>query len=260
MSDSTLASNENRLERIIYLARIDFIKRYYESKFGVFWALLNPLFRIVIYYTLFGVLRNENIPNYGIYLFIGIIFWSFFTETSSKGLKLFRSKLYLIESFQISSIDFFLASIISSSLGLAFNFSALILTCLVFQVDLSLIGFVYLPIFFFVFALLGLGTSLILATVDIYFKDINHIWDMVKLLGFWFSPIILRGSVYTDNIPYYNYIHPFAASIDGLRSTLLYGNSIEPIPILINLIFAIALTVGGYFLVKKFSYKASEIL
>ncbi|MFK7934051.1 MAG: hypothetical protein AB8G22_11130, partial [Saprospiraceae bacterium] len=43
----------NRLERIWILAKVDFKKRYYHSSLGLVWALLNPIFQLSVYYTVF---------------------------------------------------------------------------------------------------------------------------------------------------------------------------------------------------------------
>jgi ABC-type polysaccharide/polyol phosphate export permease len=203
---------------------------------------------------------DDRIPNYGIYLFVGMVFWMFFKESSNKGLKMFKSKLYLIESLPIPRYDFFIAASVSALIGFLFNLIAMFLIGIVFGVKFHLIGILLLPLFLLVFVTLGFGMSLILATTEIYLKDVQHIWELVLVIGFWFSPIVLRGSIYTDYVPYYDYLHPFAASINGARQSLLYGEVPELLPILCNLFFSTLILFIGWWLLSRYSHKASELL
>ena len=68
----------NRFERIWLLAMTDFKVRYNASMLGMFWAFVYPLVRILIYYVVFSFFFSKEIPNYGFYIFSGIILWMYF--------------------------------------------------------------------------------------------------------------------------------------------------------------------------------------
>ena len=86
----------NRIERIWLMAKFDFVTRYYGSVLGLFWALLKPLFQLLIYYLVFTFIFNNSTENFLLFLFVGIILFQFFMEAASGSLKIFKSKRYLL--------------------------------------------------------------------------------------------------------------------------------------------------------------------
>jgi ABC-type polysaccharide/polyol phosphate export permease len=77
---------KNRLERIWILAKTDFKKRYYGTSLGILWALINPIFQLIIYYFVFSVFFKNDVPNFSLYLFSGLILWMFISESNKKGM------------------------------------------------------------------------------------------------------------------------------------------------------------------------------
>ncbi|MEM7110593.1 MAG: ABC transporter permease, partial [Bacteroidota bacterium] len=119
--DKLLAIRSNRTERVWMMAKIEFKLRYYENKLGLMWALIKPVSQIVMYYLVFQVLMNQQVENYVIYLFVGLLLWQFFTEATSGTVKILQTKKYLYEYTNMRKIEIYLASMISSAIGLVFN-------------------------------------------------------------------------------------------------------------------------------------------
>ena len=108
------APENNRFERIWMLGKVDFRKRYYDSKLGLVWALINPLFRLCVFYYVFTVLFERGGDNFVLHLFSGLIFWFFFVETTKKALVIFKQKKYLIENISFNKLDLFYSLILST--------------------------------------------------------------------------------------------------------------------------------------------------
>jgi ABC-2 type transport system permease protein len=87
----------NKLERIWLLAKIEFKLRYYENRLGLLWALIKPLMDIAIYYTVFQIILKQRVPAFASFLFIGLIIWNFFIESTSGTIQILNTKKYLYE-------------------------------------------------------------------------------------------------------------------------------------------------------------------
>src|SRR4029079_11277900 len=87
----------NKVERIWLLAKIEFKLRYYENKLGLLWALIKPISDIFIYYIAFQKILKQGIPNFVSFLFIGLILWNFFVESTSGTVQILSTKKYLYE-------------------------------------------------------------------------------------------------------------------------------------------------------------------
>jgi len=252
----------NRLERIWKLAQVEFKKRYYNDRLGLFWALLNPIFHVLIYYTIFTLIFKraiEGIDNYALFLFSGIIFWQAFVECSKKGMVLLQKKKYLIENVRVAKVDLFYSSILSTLMGFLFNLGAYLIIALIMGVNFSWL-LLTLPIIVINVFLIAGGLSMILSVIYIYFRDIQHLLDIVFLFGFWSSGIFFKGDVFREVFPPFIYINPFVGVIINVRNVLVYNNSLDWHIMAINLVFGVILFLIGKYLMEKYSYRAFEKL
>jgi len=250
----------NRLERIWKIAQVDFRKRYYNDRLGLLWALLNPIFQVVIYYAVFTLIFHraiEGIEHYHLFIFSGIIFWATFRETSIKGMRILQSKKYLIENIQLNKFDLYLSNGISSLLGFLFNLFALLIISLFFGVRYSF-HLIYLPVLIINVYFIAIGFGMILSVVFIYFNDINHLLDIVFLVGFWSSGIFFRGDVFKEIFPALMYLNPFIGIIVNVRNVALYDQMVDLQMLFLNLGAGILILLFGYWVVMKYSSLALE--
>lgn len=247
----------NRLERIWLLAKVDFNRRYYDSKLGLVWALLNPLFRLIIYYFAFTYLLKMEMENYALYLFSGLLIWLFFVEGTKKGIRLLKTKKYLIENIRFNKLDLFYASIMSVIFGFVFNMMAYFVMAIFAGIGICHWIFLF-PYYLLNIVLLILGFMLILATVNVYFKDIVHLWDMITLAGFWTAPIFFRGTAIVDNLPILYDIHPMSGVIENIRRFIFTCEPPDYYYMVYNMIYAIIIFTIGVYVFKKYSHKAIE--
>ncbi|MCB0688874.1 MAG: ABC transporter permease, partial [Saprospiraceae bacterium] len=127
----------NRLERIWKLAQIDFMRRYYNDRLGLVWALLNPLFQIVVYYLVFTRVFGNRDPHYVLILSSGILFWGVFAEITKGGMAVVMSKRYLIENIQFDKLDLFISYALSVFMGFLFNLGVYLLLAIFMHADLN---------------------------------------------------------------------------------------------------------------------------
>lgn len=247
----------NRLERIWKLAQVDFQRRYYDNSLGLVWALINPLFQVVVYYLAFTILLDNKMENYALYLFSGLLFWMFFTEGTNKGLNILKQKRYLIENIQFNKLDLFYSAILSVLMGFLFNISAYLIISLISGIPIYW-QIIFLPILIANIFLLALAVSILLSTLNIYIKDIVHLWAMVILAGFWATPIFIPVSAFVDKLEFILYLNPVAGIIINAREILLYGNLPNSIFLIWGLVYTLLLYGLAIFLFNRFSHKAAE--
>lgn len=249
----------NRLERIWILAKFDFKKRYYDNGLGILWALLNPLFQLVIYYLVFTYILGNKVPNFALYLFSGLLIWMFFSQGTRKGITVLKTKRYLIENINFKKLDLFYAATFSALFGFLFNFMAYLIISLVMGIPFSF-SLIYVPVLITNLFLLILAISILLGTINIYLKDINHVWDIVILAGFWSTPIIYDQQLVIDKFPLLLYLNPVAGIMVNTRNTALYGREPDYYLMIYGIVFTLVFLGLSIILFKKFSAKAAEKL
>lgn len=249
----------NRAERIWLMAKIEFKLKFYENKLGLAWAIIKPISQIIMYYVVFQVLMNQGVDNYVIYLFAGLLLWQFFTEVTSGTVKILKTKKYLYEYTNMAKMEIYLASIISSVIGLIFNLVIFIIGAIISGIYPTY-HYIYFILIFINLFVLSFGVSLILSNLFLLFKDIEPIWGIVVGFGFFLSPILYRGDLFSEKLPVLDYLNPIAGVINNARNILMFQQPPDWSMLLYDMTYATALFLIGLHLLNKYSARASEYL
>ncbi|HWB90561.1 MAG TPA: ABC transporter permease [Puia sp.] len=252
----------HKLERLWLLARIEFKLRYYENKLGLFWALLKPVMDIVIYYVVFQVIIKQNIPAFASYLFIGLILWNFFVESTTGTIQLLNTKKYLYEYSNMNKMEIYVSTLMSNSIGFFFNFVMFLIFYNFIErqsMGPSFYNFWIVPIFIDLF-ILSLGSSLILSNIYIMAKDINQVWQVFVSFLFFLSPIFYKLSTFKTSLPKFDYGNPMAGIIINARRVMMEGRAPDGPLLAWDTLYALTLLGLGLFLLNKLGIKAAEKL
>jgi ABC-2 type transport system permease protein len=252
----------NKLERLWLLAKIEFKLRYYENKLGLFWALLKPVMDICIYYVVFKIILNSEVPAFASYLFIGLITWIFFVESTSGTIQILSTKKYLYEYSNMNKLEIYISTLMSNAIGFFFNF----VMFLIFYnfIEKESIGFsVYnswMILLFLNLFVLSLGVSLILSNIYIIAKDISQIWGVVTTFLFFLSPIFYNLKTFREALPSFDYANPIAGIIINARHVMMGARPPDFELLVWDLGYAVFLLLLGLVTLNKLGSKAAEKL
>lgn len=250
----------NRIERILLIAETDYHIRYYGSKLGVLWAFINPFFKILVYYLAFTYLIGTNRdPDFILYIFSGFITWQFFSETSKASIRLFLSKRFILQNVKIVKLDFFLSLIFSKIRGFIVNLTIFFIFSFLFNEPEYSWNLLYLIPILLSLNIFTLGITFYLSTLFIFFKDLDHLWDIVLMAGFWSLPIIWDYHAIIDKYPIM-LINPLTIFLINLREVLVYDSKPDLINLLLATITSLIIAISGYFFMQYRSKKALEFL
>lgn len=256
------SGRSNKLERIWLLAKIEFKLRYYENKLGLLWALIKPLTEIFIYYIAFEVILKQGVPNYVSFLFIGLILWNLFVESTLGTIQILKVKKYMYEYTNMNKLEIYISTILSNCIGFFFNFLMFIIYYKFIAKDaghLSVTALYFIPIFINL-TLFCLAFSIILSNIYIVAKDINQIWAVMIGIGFWLSPILFQLETFRSALPSMEYINPLAGIIINSRNVILYNKLPDWDTFWFDFGYSIFLLLLGLILMNKLGSKASEKL
>ena len=252
----------NKMERIWLLAKIEFKLRYYENKLGLFWALIKPVMDMCIYYVAFNVILTSDVPAFASYLFIGLIMWNFFVESTVGTIQILNTKKYLYEYSNMNKFEIYISTLFANSIGFFFNFIMFFLFYNFFQgksIGPNLYNFWIIPLFINLF-ILSLGVSLILSTIYIIAKDITQIWMVFTSFLFFLSPVFYKLETFNQKLPNFEYGNPIAGIIINARRVLMEGK--RPAFELMGFDFgyAVFLLLIGIIFLNKLGARAAEKL
>lgn len=223
------------------LVKRDLKVRYRNSVLGIAWSLLNPLLMMLVFSLIFAkLIPREDIRQYPVFFLVGLLPWQFFsggllsgTVSTTTGAPMIK-KIYfprelLPTSATISNLVNFLVALI-------------ILVIFLYASGLGLTVYaLWVPVIMLTQVFLILGLSLFLSALNVFYRDVLMILDVVLLAWFFVTPVFysleMLGSEATvlgvtfDPAVVMRWLNPMASIIDAYR-TVLWGtmNSTGPVP------------------------------
>ncbi|MCF8360275.1 MAG: ABC transporter permease [Prolixibacteraceae bacterium] len=250
----------NRLERIYLFANTDYYARYYGSKLGILWAFLKPFFHIMVLYVTFSYLIfRQRDPHFILYLFTGIITWQYFSEMTNTSINLFSKQRNILQNSDMPKIDLFWALLGSKFWGYLINFMIFIVFYVVFFNPVFSLKYFFLIPVWLGLSMFSLGFAFYLATFFIYLRDLDHLWSIVLMAGFWMVPIIWNYKILEDTYQFMNYI-PITAFLIDIRQIVLHDELPNMHYLVTALIVSFLIAFTGYIFMQRKSKKALEFL
>lgn len=247
------------LNAIYELSRLDFKLKYYGSALGLLWSFLKPLMMLVILYIVFFYFLKVQIPNYELYLFLGIIFWNFFADTTKESAQNIIAKAPLLQKTNLPPFVIVISVVIHSlwtfliTLGIFFIF----FFSLGFHLTLTTLIFCFLLL---LFVMLTAGTAFLIVPLHARFKDFGHIWDIILQMLFWATPVVYQYSLVPQAYVKWYLLNPVARILIDAQNTLLYHFSPEFKQLAITTGITVVIFLMGWIVFKKYGRACIEEL
>lgn len=249
------------------LVRTDFKLRYQGSVLGYAWSLLRPLLLFAILYVVFVQFLKigGDIPNFPVYLLLGIVIWNFFTEMTQQSLGSIVGRGDLIRKIRIPRWIIVFSSSISALINFGLNLLVVAIFLFISQVDVRL-SILLLPLILLEVYLFALGISLFLSALFVKFRDIGYIWEVILQAGFYLTPILYPLSLITnETLQKLIMLNPMAKAIQDARYVTVTDQSITTSRLfdggyyqLIPLTIIIVVLIGGLAYFRKESKYFAE--
>ena len=243
MSSNLLEEIIRRRSLILLLAFNDVKLRYRSSVLGFAWSFLEPLLMLTVLYFVFTHILKSDIENFPLYLLLGLIIWYMFSRATSMGLTSLVTRANIIQNIYFRREIIVVSSCLTAFIMMGFEFAAFAIFIVAFQF-VPPITIVFLPLVLIVLFFLSLGLSFLLSVLNVYFRDIQFIWQVAVQAGFFLSPIFYSLDIFPENIRMILSINPMVHVLDIAREVTLYGN----LPPLNSVIYLIVTTFGIFML------------
>lgn len=176
--------------------------RYHGSLLGLFWSYIKPAVLFVVYYFALGVfLRvNENLEDFAIYLFSGLVVMNFFGEAFGNAARSIVRNAPLVNKIYLPRELFPVATTWVAAVHLLPQMVVLLLAALVVGWTPSFGALFSAALGFAVVATLVTGLGLLMAALNVYFRDVENIVDLVLIAVVWLSPVLYPWSFAQEKI------------------------------------------------------------
>ena len=172
------------------LVRKELKVKYKNSALGFLWSLLNPALYLVVFYVVFELILKSGIPNFPIFLLAGLLPWNLFSTGLGASATAVTSNGSLVSKVWFPREILPLAAIGAALVHYFLQTIVLVLALIIFTwtpawAYLPLLPFALITMLVFVAAL-----GVLLAAVNVYARDTQHLLELALLAWFWLTPIV----------------------------------------------------------------------
>lgn len=243
-------------ELIYFLTWRDILVRYKQTLLGAAWAVLVPVFQMVVFTLLFGEggkSAPDGIP-YPIFSFAGLLPWNLFAKAlgdAGRSLVMNRS---MITKVYFPRVVIPIASVLGGVLDFAIAFLVLLVMMVYYSISqvggyrLNLTPAIWtLPLFLLLALVTALGVSLWLSAMYVIYRDVGHILPFLTQLGLFATPIIYASSRVPAKWQIVYALNPMVGVVDGFRWALLGTQNGPGLMIIVSVGVAVVVLITGMF-------------
>ena len=209
---------------IVELVRRDLKLKYRRSFLGYLWSVLNPLMIMIVLTIVFTHLLGKGIENFPVYLLTGRMMYDFMKSSTTNAMKSVTGNAALLKKVYVPKYIFTLAKVTSCMVDMVLSLGALFIVMVVtrakFHPHILLIPIVIVQIYLFC-----CGHGFFLAQLNVFFRDMEHIYNAVLTAWLYLTPImysidILPSKVLKIAIKGFNPLYYYVAQF---RDLVYYG-------------------------------------
>jgi ABC-2 type transport system permease protein/lipopolysaccharide transport system permease protein len=225
--------------------------RYRRSVLGFFWTLINPLINLTILAVVFSLVFRQDIRSFGVYIFSALSPWTFIAGAINQSPMTFISAESYLKKVYVPKFIFPLTLVSVEGVNFFFSMVSIYIIFVFLGAKLSWV-MLLTPLAMLITFLFVLGVTITIGVINVYFRDVAHITNVVISALFYTIPIMYPISMIPDKYrilfainPFYHFIH--------LYRILLYDTMLPTwqewlIPLGIAIV---ALLVGFFVLMKQ---------
>ena len=227
---------------------------------GFVWSFLNPLIMLVILFAMFKYRTGQSIEHYGIYLLIGLVQYTHFSNSTSRSMTILYSMKQLTADAIFPKEVLVLSAVMADAVELLFSMMICVIIAALSGTTLSwailLLPFVWLLQFILVSSI-----SLLLSCLYVFVRDLGHIYQAFLRLLIFITPIFYDPSFLGKGLgEYILFLNPLTHLINFSRRLIIDGSPL-PLQSSMFLLFATGMLLFCSFkLFKNYEPKFSEHL
>ncbi len=208
-------------ELIVNLVRKELRVKYKNSVLGFVWSMLNPAMTIAIFWIVFTKFLGNSIPEYPIWILSGILAWNLWQGSLGMAVGSFIGNSSLVTKVYFPREALPLSSIGANLMHFFFQFIVLVIALVIFRFPISLATVVLVPAALVTELLVLCGFCLIVAVMNVYFRDVQHLLELALLAWFWMTPIVYQVAFPIEHLGKISTVLPKVYMLNPMTSIVL---------------------------------------
>ena len=226
------------------------------------WLVIHPLIMIVLYTVIFSRVMSNKLDggdspySYSIFICIGIINWTFFTEVANKLVNVFLSNANLIKKISFPKIVLPVIAVVTGLVNYFIIFTIFIIFLLITS-NFPGWSILYCIPILIVQVTFVLGLGLYLGIFNIFFRDIGQIFGVILQVWFWLTPIVYPVSILPAIVQKIIFLNPLSIILDAFHDVFVFNRAPNWVGLFLVFVFSLLLCTGA---LRLFNNRIGEIV
>lgn len=248
-------------ELLFFMVWRDIKVRYKQTLLGAAWAIIQPLFTMIVFTVFFGRLAqvpSDGVP-YPVFAFVALLPWTFFASGVAQASNSLVGAANLIRKVYFPRLAMPIAAILSGLLDLLIAFVVLVGLMAYYGIAPSA-RLALVPAFVLFATMAALGAGLILSALNVQFRDIRH--AIPFLIQFWLfaTPIAYPSSLISPPWRTLYGLNPMVGVVEGFRWALLGTDSLTSPMLLVSVLTAVVLLIFGALYFRRMERQFADVI
>lgn len=234
--------------------------RYKQSFIGYLWLIISPLSQLIVYTFVFSIVLRfptQDVP-YPLFLLVALLPWSFTQNSISAATNSLVINANLLKKVAFPREIIPLSVIFAKIIDLIVSYSIFFIFFMFYGKSIPISALLMILIFF-IQLVLTIGISLLLSSLNLFYRDIQYLANLLLMLWMYISPIVYPLSMVPAKYQPIYCLNPLVGIIEAYRA-VIFNTEINLQLLAYSLSFAVVLFLISYFLFKKMESYFADIV
>ncbi|WP_231877887.1 ABC transporter permease [Ferroacidibacillus organovorans] len=231
--------------------------RYRGSFLGFLWTFINPLLTLMVYTFIFSRIMKVTMPHYALFMFIGLLAWNLFATGIQSSASVIVRQGSLVKKIyfprEILPLSVVGGSVINYLLSLV-----ILVPFLFINGYYPTVNWLYVPLILLMEMIFTVGLALLLSSLTVYLRDIEHMLGIFLMLWFYLTPVIYSLKILSPGIAQMFKLNPMSDVVLSFQSTLYYNESPHWKLFLYGYGISVVVLIFGWWLFTRLNRRFAE--
>ncbi|MCJ7786275.1 MAG: ABC transporter permease, partial [Desulfobacterales bacterium] len=235
--------------------------RYKQTVLGTAWAILQPFFTMVVFSLFFGKLAkmpSDGIP-YPLFSYAALVPWTFFANGLNQASNSLVGSAHLITKVYFPRLAIPISSVISGIIDFVLSFMVL-LGIMAYYGTFPTLNVIWLPVLLLLALITALGVGMWFSALNVQFRDVRYVLPFLTQAWLFATPIVYPSSLLSEPWRTLYGINPMVGVVEGFRWALLGAQTAPGPMIIVSLMAAVIILIGGAFYFRKMEKTFADVV
>ena len=234
--------------------------RYKNSFLGYFWSIGHPLAFAFVFFIAFKIVIKIQMESYVLFLIAGLFPWQWFSNSVNASPTVFLGNASIIKKVNFPRNMLPFVTVLQDMIHFILSIPVIVLFLFLYQKSPSLSWIYGIPLLLVIQFFLTYGVSLVVSSINLFFRDLERLTSIFMMLLFYLTPVIYPESMIPEKYKHLLInLNPLSSLMINWRNLFLNG-TLEPSSLMVSSIYSAFALVIGYSVYRKLSFKFAEAL